>query len=115
MQATIPHLVTAVPGHRSLELYERERAVIAPGIQSVTQWARICFSHGEGCTLWDVDGNGILDFMAGIGVCSIGHAHPAQVAAIAQQAGRLSAGAFTSESRVRLLEALRAVLPLHLS
>jgi 4-aminobutyrate aminotransferase-like enzyme len=115
MQMTIPHLITAIPGPRSLELYEREHALIAPGLQSVTQWARVCFSHGEGATLWDVDGNGILDFMAGIGVCSIGHAHPAWTAAIAQQAGRLAAGAFTSEPRIRLLEALRDVLPPHLS
>ncbi|HWE61790.1 MAG TPA: aminotransferase class III-fold pyridoxal phosphate-dependent enzyme, partial [Chloroflexota bacterium] len=115
MQVTVPHLVTTIPGPRSLALYERERALIAPGLQSVTQWARICFSHGEGATLWDVDGNGILDFMAGIGVCSIGHAHPVQVAAIAEQAGRLSAGAFTSEPRIRLLEALRALLPPYLA
>lgn len=115
MQMTIPHLVTAIPGPRSLALYERESGLIAPGLQSVTQWARVCFSHGEGCTLWDVDGNGILDFMAGIGVCSIGHGHPAQAAAIAEQAGRLSAGAFTSEPRIRLLEALADLLPPHLS
>lgn len=115
MQLTIPHLVTAVPGPRSLALYEREQESIAPGLQSVTQWTRVCFERGEGYTLWDVDGNGILDFMAGIGVCSIGHAHPTQVRAIAEQAGRISAGAFTSEPRIRLLEQLRGVLPEHLS
>lgn len=115
MQLTIPHLVTAVPGPRSLALYEREQTAIAPGLQSVTQWARVCFSHGEGATLWDVDGNGILDFMAGIGVCSIGHAHPAWTAAIAEQAGKIAAGAFTSEPRIRLLEALRKMLPSHLA
>src|SRR5919202_4165704 len=53
----------------------------------------------------------ILDFMAGIGVCSIGHAHPRHVAAIAEQAGKLAAGGFTSESRVQLLETMRSILP----
>lgn len=115
MLATLPTLQTAVPGPRSLALWERERAIIAPGLQSVTQWARVSFSHGRGAVLWDVDGNGILDFMAGIGVCSIGHAHPAHVAAIAEQAGKIAAGSFTSAPRVELLEELRTILPPHLS
>jgi len=115
MLATLPWLKTSVPGPRSLELWDRERAIIAPGLQSVTQWARVCFDHGQGAVLWDVDGNGIVDFMAGIGVCSIGHGHPAHAAAVAEQASKLAAGSFTSESRVELLEELRAVLPQHLS
>jgi 4-aminobutyrate aminotransferase-like enzyme len=115
MQEPVPHLVTAVPGPRSLALWEREQAVIAPGLQSVTQWARVSFSHGDGCILYDVDGNAILDFMAGIAVCSIGHGHPVHARAIAEQAGKLSAGSFTSEARVRLLERLRRILPAHLS
>lgn len=115
MQLTIPHIVTEVPGPRSRALYERERALIASGLQGVTQWAQICFERGEGAVLWDADGNGILDFMAGIGVCSIGHAHPRQVAAIAAQAGRLASGSFTSEARIALLEALRRLLPPHLT
>ena len=97
-------LRTSIPGPRSLALWAREEAIIAPGLQSVTQWARVSFSHGQGAVLWDVDGNGIIDFMAGIGVCSIGHAHPAHAAAVAQQAARLAAGSFTSEARVELLE-----------
>jgi 4-aminobutyrate aminotransferase-like enzyme len=96
-------------------VYERERELIAPGLQSVTQWARVCFSHGQDCALFDLDGNTILDFMAGIGVCGIGHAHPAHVAAIAEQAGKLAAGSFTSEPRVQLLEALHSMLPPSLS
>jgi 4-aminobutyrate aminotransferase len=39
-------------------------------------------SHGRGTEVWDVDGNRFLDFMAGIAVCSTGHAHPRVVAAI---------------------------------
>jgi 4-aminobutyrate aminotransferase/(S)-3-amino-2-methylpropionate transaminase len=115
MLATLPSLRTSVPGPRSLALWAREEAIIAPGLQSVTQWARVSFSHGQGAALWDVDGNGIIDFMAGIGVCSIGHAHPAHAAAVAQQAAKLAAGSFTSEPRVELLEELREILPSHLN
>ena len=111
----IPNVVTSIPGPRSLAAYEREHALIAPGLQSVTQWARVCFTHGVDCALHDLDGNTILDFMAGIGVCSIGHAHPAHVAAIADQAGKLAAGGFTSEPRIALLETMRSILPAPLS
>ena len=49
----------------------------------------ICFSRGEGCYLYDEGGKPYLDAIAGIGVNSLGHAHPAVTAAIAEQAGRL--------------------------
>jgi 4-aminobutyrate aminotransferase / (S)-3-amino-2-methylpropionate transaminase / 5-aminovalerate transaminase len=107
----LPMVVSPIPGPRSLEMYEREQESIAPGLQSVTQWARVCFSHGQGAGLYDLDGNAILDFMAGIGVASIGHAHPKWQAAVARQAGKLAAGGFTSEARVQLLESLRGLLP----
>jgi 4-aminobutyrate aminotransferase-like enzyme len=107
----IPDVVTPIPGPKSLAVYERERELIAPGLQSVTQWARICFTHGRDCALHDLDGNTILDFMGGIAVCSIGHAHPRHVAAISEQAGKLAAGGFTSEPRVRLLETMSEILP----
>jgi 4-aminobutyrate aminotransferase-like enzyme len=115
MGYSFPRLMTSVPGPRSLALWERESVVIAPGLQSVTQWARVSFSHGDGAILYDVDGNAIIDFMAGIGVASIGHGHPKQAAAIAEQAGKLAAGSFTSKPRVELLETLRDLLPAHLT
>ncbi|MGH2347455.1 MAG: aspartate aminotransferase family protein [Chloroflexota bacterium] len=115
MQGSFPRLVTQVPGPRSLALWDREREIIAPGLQSVTQWARVSFSHGEGAILHDVDGNALIDFMAGIGVASIGHAHPSHAAAVAEQAAKLAAGSFTSVPRIELLETMRALLPAHLT
>ena len=47
------------------------------------------FTRGEGARLWDSDGVEYLDFLAGISVSSVGHCHPAVVAAIREQAGRL--------------------------
>ena len=47
------------------------------------------FVRGEGTRLWDDEGNEYLDFLAGISVVQIGHAHPRLVEAIAEQAGRL--------------------------
>lgn len=48
------------------------------------------FVRGEGAYLWDADGRRYLDFLAGIAVNSLGHAHPAFVEAIADQAATLA-------------------------
>ncbi len=47
------------------------------------------FVRGEGTVLWDSEGNEYLDFLAGISVVQVGHSHPAVVAAVTEQAGRL--------------------------
>jgi predicted acetylornithine/succinylornithine family transaminase len=66
------------------------------------------FVRGEGCRLWDSDGNEYLDFLAGISVAQIGHAHPAWVAAIAEQAGRIAhvGNLFYTEPGIRLAQRL---------
>ncbi|MEO0423561.1 MAG: aspartate aminotransferase family protein [Pseudomonadota bacterium] len=51
--------------------------------------APIAFSHGEGCWLVDTQGERYLDFAAGIAVNVLGHAHPALVQALTEQAQRL--------------------------
>ncbi len=48
------------------------------------------FVRGEGSHLWDADGKRYLDFLAGIAVDSLGHAHPVFVAALANQAATLA-------------------------
>ena len=49
----------------------------------------VMFVRGEGCWLWDRDGTRYLDFLSGIAVCSLGHAHPRVAKAIAEQANTL--------------------------
>lgn len=60
--------------------------------------------HGQGCRVWDVDGNEYLDFLAGIAVNSIGYAHPTWVAAVSEQAGKIahSSNYFATEPQIRL-------------
>ncbi len=48
----------------------------------------VVFSHGEGSALFDVDGKKYIDFVAGIGVNCLGHAHPSLVKAVSDQAAR---------------------------
>ncbi|HTI44080.1 MAG TPA: aspartate aminotransferase family protein [Vicinamibacterales bacterium] len=57
----------------------------------VTTYKRqpVAFVRGSGSRLYDVDGREYLDFISGIGVTSLGHAHPGLAAAIADQASTL--------------------------
>jgi acetylornithine/N-succinyldiaminopimelate aminotransferase len=66
------------------------------------------FASGSGCVLVDAEGVEYLDFLAGIAVCSLGHCHPAVVAAVQEQAGRLMhvSNLFTNAPMVRLAERL---------
>lgn len=49
----------------------------------------LAFVRGEGTVLYDVDDRPSLDFLTGLAVTGLGHAHPAVTAAVAEQAGRL--------------------------
>jgi 4-aminobutyrate aminotransferase / (S)-3-amino-2-methylpropionate transaminase / 5-aminovalerate transaminase len=104
MTRRFAHVQTALPGPRSRALQERERRALAPGIQSISLLAGLALDHGEGALLVDVDGNRFIDFVAGICVASLGHGHPALKEALAEQAGKLTSGSFTTEVRTRLLE-----------
>jgi acetylornithine/N-succinyldiaminopimelate aminotransferase len=50
---------------------------------------QILFEKGRGVYLWDSRGNRYLDFLSGIGVNALGHAHPTIQATLKRQAGRL--------------------------
>ena len=49
----------------------------------------IAIERGEGCRLWDTEGKEYLDFVAGIATCTLGHAHPALIAAVSEQIKKL--------------------------
>ena len=45
----------------------------------------VALARGKGCRVWDADGREYPDLIAGIAVCSLGHAHPAIVEAVSRQ------------------------------
>ncbi len=49
----------------------------------------IVLVEGRGASLWDSEGRCYTDFVAGIAVCNLGHAHPAVAEALCRQAKRL--------------------------
>ena len=64
--------------------------------------------HGRGARVWDDTGHEYLDFLAGIAVNSLGHAHPVFVEAVSTQAARLAhvSNYFTTEPALELAERL---------
>lgn len=84
---------------------------MAPGLQSIALYSGLAMARGSGCTLIDEDGNQYIDFIAGIGVGSVGHCHPYYVEALKRQVERLTFGSFTTETRARFLELLASVAP----
>ncbi|CAM5573145.1 Acetylornithine aminotransferase OS=Streptomyces alboniger OX=132473 GN=argD PE=3 SV=1 [Streptomyces alboniger] len=64
--------------------------------------------RGEGAKLWDTDGRQYLDFVGGIAVNALGHAHPAIVEAVSKQVASLGhvSNLFIAEPPVALAERL---------
>ncbi|HEX2141858.1 MAG TPA: aminotransferase class III-fold pyridoxal phosphate-dependent enzyme, partial [Candidatus Limnocylindria bacterium] len=96
-----PRIQTELPGPRAREIIARDEAVVSP---SLTRAYPLVAESGNGCWVTDVDGNVFLDFAAGIAVASTGHAHPAVVSAIQEQAARLIHIAATDFYEPRYLE-----------
>jgi acetylornithine/N-succinyldiaminopimelate aminotransferase len=74
MATTTPIDVAALEARYVLQTYRRQPIV---------------FVRGEGVRLFDESGRTYLDFLSGIGVASLGHAHPAIARALADQAATL--------------------------
>ncbi len=68
----------------------------------------IVIDKGEGCYVWDLDGNRYLDLVAGIAVNSLGHSHPAVTRAIQEQCGKLlhCSNLYWIENQVKLAKLL---------
>ncbi|MDA0567558.1 acetylornithine transaminase [Streptomonospora sp. S1-112] len=90
------------------DLRARFEAVLMPNYGTPP----IALARGEGRHVWDVDGNRYLDLIAGIAVSALGHAHPALVAAVADQTASLAhtSNLFLHEREVQLAERLVALL-----
>ncbi|MEU5535174.1 acetylornithine transaminase [Streptomyces sp. NPDC020362] len=69
---------------------------------------RLALVRGAGARLWDADGTEYLDFVGGIAVNALGHAHPAVVEAVSTQIASLGhvSNLFVAEPPVALAERL---------
>ncbi len=73
----------------------------------------VAIVRGAGARLWDADGREYIDCVGGQGAANLGHANPAVVAAIGEQAGRLIScpEIFYNDQRAAYLGELVAALP----
>ena len=100
-----------VPGAKSKALFDAEAQYLAPGTQSVALFSQLAIDRGTGAVLYDVDGNSYVDLLAGVGVASLGYAHPKYVAALQRQIARIHVGSFTTEHRAALVKLLAELAP----
>jgi acetylornithine aminotransferase len=72
----------------------------------------LVLTKGNGCVVWDVDGNSYLDLVGGIAVSALGHAHPAIVAAVSEQVGKLAhiSNLYAHQGQIALAERLLELL-----
>ncbi|MDD7431514.1 MAG: aspartate aminotransferase family protein [Coriobacteriaceae bacterium] len=68
---------------------EEQKALESEYVMGTFARKPICLVEGKGMKVVDDQGRELLDFIAGIGVCSLGHCHPAVVQAVADQASKL--------------------------
>jgi acetylornithine/N-succinyldiaminopimelate aminotransferase len=89
---------TEINGLAALQALERAHVIPSYARQPIE------FVRGQGALLYDDAGNEYLDFLCGISVTNIGHCHPAVVAAIREQVGRLMhvSNLFYTEPAMRL-------------
>lgn len=111
-EVVAPRLVTEIPGPRAREHVRYDNAWTSPSLPRAYPLVPV---RGHGATVEDIDGNVFVDFCAGIAVNSTGHAHPAVVAAITDQAGRLlhySASDFYPPVYAKTAEAIARSVPI---
>ena len=87
------------------ELRERHQRV-TPSWLAVYHDEPIAIDHGEGRTVWDVEGNKYLDFFGGILTTMVGHNVPEITAAVQDQAAKIlhSSTLYLSEPMIELAE-----------
>src|SRR5512133_419887 len=94
------------PGPKSKALCEEESKHIAPGLQTIALYSQIALQSGHGRHLVDLDGKEYLDFVAGIGVASLGYSHPEYIKTVTEQLTRIHVGSFTTPHRANFVKNL---------
>lgn len=107
----------AMTGEKSQALFERAQRLMPGGVNSPVRAFRAVggtpffVARGEGCFLWDVDGNRYVDFVCSWGALILGHAHPEVVAAVKTAVERGTTYGTPTELEVRLAEQIQSVFP----
>ena len=87
MSTVLP--VTVSPEKEEASAFDRVRGLESEYLVQTYARCPLLLDHGKGCYVFDSAGKRYLDFITGIGVNALGHAHPRLVKVIREQAGRL--------------------------
>src|SRR3981081_1749233 len=102
---------------RSAELFARAQDLLPGGVDSPGRAFRgvggtpLFIARGKGATIWDVDGNRYVDYLASWGPLIAGHAHPGVVAAIHEAANRGTSFGAPTEAELELAELVKHAFP----
>jgi diaminobutyrate-2-oxoglutarate transaminase len=106
-----PAIHGAVPGPRSRRMLAEQDALESKA-RAYPRNVPIALREGRGATMRDADGNTYIDFFAGAGTLNLGHNHPGVARAASEQQRQLvHALDFPTPARLRLMRALRAIVP----
>jgi len=102
---------------RSRELFRRAEELLVGGVNSPVRAFRavggdpLIVERAQGARLWDADGNELLDYIGSWGAMILGHAHPAVVSGIAEQAARGTSYGLTCELEIELASLIIRAIP----
>jgi len=103
---------------RSDALMDRARRAVPSGIYGHQSPALLTpgsypsfLARGEGCRIWDVDGNEYIDFMCSYGPIVLGHRHPRVEEVVRKQLGQADCQNLPGEAWVELAELLAEITP----
>ena len=97
---------------KNQDFAHRRSEAVARGVGSSTA---IYIEHAKNAEMWDIEGNHLIDFAAGIAVLNTGHVHPKVAAAVSRQLERFSHTCFQVtpyDSYVELSEQLNKLVPI---
>ena len=104
---------------RSEELLRRELKVSPLAAQTYSKSYRyfsrgiapLYMDHGEGCYIYDADGNKFIDYMCALGPITVGYNDPSVNEAVINQVKKFSSGSLQSELEVELAEKICEIIP----
>ena len=102
---------------RTKDILRRAEESLVGGVNSPVRafqsvgGAPLIVERASGAHLWDADGREYIDFIGSWGALILGHAHPAIVAAIQEQAARGTSYGMTTELEVELAERIKSAIP----
>jgi glutamate-1-semialdehyde 2,1-aminomutase len=102
---------------RSTAIFERAQQILPGGVNSPVRAFRsvggtpLVVERGSGAHIFDADGNEYIDYIGSWGPLILGHAHPAVVKAIADQAARGTSFGMTTELEIELAQMIQRAMP----